>query len=81
MTKGTFTFIDAQPGARDEPLKSIFEDISKAFEGNDCTKLVVLDGISALHWMGIPLVEILRFLRAAKALCLKVSCPSLSVSV
>ena len=61
-------------------MKSIYEKLSSIFEqsaGTGATSVyshfVVLDGITTLSWMGIPLVDITRFLRAVRALCRKVS--------
>jgi hypothetical protein len=39
---------------------------------NSNTTLVILDDVSSLEWMGVPSTEVQRFVRALRALCLKV---------
>jgi hypothetical protein len=39
---------------------------------NEPRKLVILDDITSLQWIGFPLLELVRFSRALRALCLKV---------
>jgi hypothetical protein len=40
--------------------------------GSANTTLLILDDVSSLEWMGVPSADVHRFLRALRALCLKV---------
>ena len=61
-------------------LHEIYDQIESALESNPAdtasarTKktMVVLDGLTSMQWVGIPLVKIRRFLRALCRLCRKV---------
>ncbi|CAL1706057.1 unnamed protein product [Somion occarium] len=84
LQSGSFAFVDV--GSYIEPpidrahsshqtlLRPLFDLTSERLsEWSDegATPLVVLDNISALEWIGFPVSDILRFLRALSALCRK----------
>lgn len=53
-------------------LRPIFERVSKSLDGsNSGSSLVVLDDITSLEWIGFPTLDIWRFTRALRALCIK----------
>ena len=58
------------------PLKALYMnalDCLKHLHLDEAKVLVVLDDIAALEWIGVPLVDILRFARALCATCRKVT--------
>ena len=57
---------------------SIVEAIGKGASaepdmGAASNRLVVLDDVSTLEWIGYSPIDIIRFVRAVRSLCLKVS--------
>ena len=46
-------------------------------DSSPVSKLVILDDITSLEWIGFSLPDITRFTRALRALCLRVKFPSL----
>ena len=56
-------------------LRMAFERVRQNLSSdpeNSNTTLLILDDISSLEWMGVPSAEVQRFVRALRALCLKV---------
>jgi hypothetical protein len=59
-------------------LRPIFDHVSAILDGevdkahDGMHNLVILDDITSLQWIGLPLLELIRFTRALRALCLKV---------
>ena len=59
-------------------LRPIFDHVSAILDGevdkahDGMHNLVILDDITSLQWIGFPLLELIRFTRALRALCLKV---------
>ena len=43
-----------------------------SLKGEGGTGLVILDDVSVLEWIGFSLVDVVRFVRALRAACLKV---------
>ncbi|KAI0661405.1 hypothetical protein C8Q70DRAFT_971176 [Cubamyces menziesii] len=77
----SLAFIDAMSHvspALDEssrtPLKALYMNVLEHLKRShldEAKALVVLDDIAALEWIGVPLVDILRFARALCATCRK----------
>jgi hypothetical protein len=88
MNSGSLEFIDVVaktelPASDDSDgqkvkLKAVFDTVSAILGGEEIaspagvSKLVILDDITTLHWIGFPLLDLTRFSRALRALCLKV---------
>jgi len=84
LDSGSALFVDLLAGFEAQNAKCLQGEngLRKAFEHirehlpsdpeNPNTTLVILDDISSLEWMGLPSAEVQRFLRALRALCLKV---------
>lgn len=53
-------------------LDKLRQTLSELGKEQDSPPLVILDDISSLEWMGIPVLELSRFCRALCALCRKV---------
>jgi len=56
------------------PLKPIFDLISESLskqEYESTTHLVILDDITTLEWIGFRQLDVMRFARALRALCVK----------
>ncbi|KAI0674891.1 hypothetical protein C8Q78DRAFT_965147 [Trametes maxima] len=82
LDTGALTFLDAMSfvspliDERGEvPLKALFEKIQatlgEARDDTDNKVSVVLDDIAALEWIGVTIMDIVRFSRALSALCRK----------
>ncbi|KAI5122584.1 hypothetical protein M0805_004800 [Coniferiporia weirii] len=75
---GSFTFLDGFPdlSLSAATLRPLYDRICQALEGCDTTSddgpnMIILDGLSLLQWSGMPIVEIKRFVRALRAICVK----------
>ncbi|OSX65827.1 hypothetical protein POSPLADRAFT_1132164, partial [Postia placenta MAD-698-R-SB12] len=67
---------DASAGANaNVRLKSVFDKVRASLNQKssqkDLQRLVILDDIATLEWIGIPVLELVRFARALCALCRK----------
>ena len=57
----------------DTSLRHVFDRISTALKvQTDVRNMVILDDIASLEWIGFSSIEVTRFCRALKVLCLKV---------
>ncbi|KAI0633495.1 hypothetical protein C8Q77DRAFT_1057193 [Trametes polyzona] len=82
LDSGALTIVDAMlhvspalDGEGDIPLRALFQQISRVLaslssEAGGAVS-VILDDISCLEWMGVPIADITRFIRALCALCRK----------
>ena len=63
---------DAQRG-----LKALYDLVQTSLqaEGASADVLVIVDDLSTLEWIGIPSLELTRFVRALHASCLQVTPP------
>ncbi|EED85159.1 predicted protein [Postia placenta Mad-698-R] len=56
-------------------LKSVFDKVRASLDQKpsqaDSQRLIILDDIATLEWIGIPVLELVRFTRALCALCRK----------
>lgn len=66
-------------GNHDSDLKIVLERVGAFLErsGNDQSRetqhaIVILDDITMLEWIGFPLIDVARFVRALRAVCSKV---------
>ena len=70
------------PGATSS-LKALFNEVRSALlsrrEGGP-KNLVILDDLASFEWIGIPMEDINRFIRALCALCRQVAHPLLAAS-
>ncbi|KAG9316780.1 hypothetical protein JVU11DRAFT_2844 [Chiua virens] len=60
--------------SRDSRLRRIFDLVSvelRAGHGEDGKSIVILDDIATLEWLGFSVLELTRFSRALRALCVK----------
>jgi hypothetical protein len=75
---GSLEFVDVLPEVqptpdRRESLRILIERVEVCLDrAAGCPALIILDDISTLDWIGFPLLELSRFLRALRATCLKV---------
>ena len=75
---GSLEFVDVLPEVqptpeRRESLRILIERVQVCLNrAEGCPALIILDDISTLNWIGFPLLELSRFLRALRAACLKV---------
>lgn len=62
-------------------LRELYDNIRSILatlqEGSQKAPLIILDDLASMEWMGVPVVEIVRFARALCGLCRKV-CLSLA---
>ena len=71
-------FVQPQSSSDDGPnnLRPIYDRVqacmTKSSINVDDSMLVILDDITILEWIGFPLVDIIHFSRALRALCQKV---------
>ena len=84
MDSGSVEFVDVlafvqpQSSSDDGPnnLRPIYDRVqacmTKSSINVDDSMLVILDDITILEWIGFPLVDIIHFSRALRALCQKV---------
>ncbi|KIM40346.1 hypothetical protein M413DRAFT_446533 [Hebeloma cylindrosporum] len=73
---GSLEFVDVlpeiQPTAdRRESLRILIKRVQVCLDRAAGPALIILDDISALDWIGFPLLDLSRFLRALRAACLK----------
>ena len=62
-----------QPSPEGPNLRPIYDRVQACMKkSDDDSMLVILDDITILEWIGFPLVDIIRFSRALRALCQKV---------
>ena len=75
---GSLEFVDVLPELqptpdRRESLRILIERVQACLDrAAGFPALIILDDISTLDWIGFPLLELSRFLRALRAACLKV---------
>ncbi|KAI0319103.1 hypothetical protein OF83DRAFT_1227905 [Amylostereum chailletii] len=74
QTEGAFAFVDLSPRLPDpiSSLVDIYQDIRTGIETlsqDGIPSLVILDGLTVLEWFGVPIVEVVSFLRALIAFC------------
>jgi len=75
---GSLEFVDVLPEVQPTPdrrenLQILIERVQVCLDhAAGCPALIILDDISTLDWIGFPLQELSRFLRALRAACLKV---------
>lgn len=57
------------------PMRSVYDAICNALErlGDDGDTMVILDDITSLEWIGFPQLDLIRFSRALRSLCFKVT--------
>lgn len=61
-----------QPSSEAPHLRPIYDRVQACMRKSDDSMLVILDDITLLEWIGFPLIDIIRFSRALRALCQKV---------
>jgi len=83
---GSLAFIDVlaevQPVDQETGLKKIYDNVSELILPSDLTsspKVLILDDVSTLEWIGFSPLAVSRLVRALRSLCLKVR--SFSVKV
>ena len=92
IDSGALEFIDvlAEVQQIDANLTSVLHEMLRRVQtyieiAQDASPLVILDDISMLEWIGLPMLEIQRFVRALRAVSLKVwflsSLPSLCIEL
>ena len=56
-------------------MRSVYDAICNALErlGDDGDTMVILDDITSLEWIGFPQLDLIRFSRALRSLCFKVT--------
>ena len=68
--------VQPQPSSeRPNNLRPIYDRVQACMSessNEDDSMLVILDDITILEWIGFPLIEIIHFSRALRALCQKV---------
>ena len=75
---GSLEFVDVLPIVQPTPdrrenLRILMERVHVCLDrAAGSPALIILDDISTLDWIGFPLQELSRFLRALRAACLKV---------
>ncbi|KII92961.1 hypothetical protein PLICRDRAFT_155896 [Plicaturopsis crispa FD-325 SS-3] len=74
----SFTFIDVLDvlqsfslAQASSPLRPLYDVVSSKLAHSESHALVILDDIAALEWTGRSFVDVSRFSRALRALCLK----------
>jgi hypothetical protein len=74
---GSVIFMDLlaglQPPHSQQQLQVIFEHVQQNISRDSTPCLLILDDITTLEWVGFPSTDIQHFIRALRALCLKVS--------
>jgi hypothetical protein len=53
-------------------LLPIYDRVQACMRKSNDSMLVILDDITILEWIGFPLIDIIHFSRALRALCQKV---------
>jgi hypothetical protein len=67
--------VQPQSSSSDAPnnLRPIYDRVQACMsKSDDDSMLVILDDITILEWIGFPLIDIIHFSRALRALCQKV---------
>ena len=78
LDSGSVEFVDVlalvQPSLDHGPnlLRPIYDRVQACMKKTDDSILVILDDITILEWIGFPLIDIIHFSRALRALCQKV---------
>ena len=80
LTSDSLVFVDVSAAfdtsldSKQPALRSIYDmtsaELTKQQEG--ASMMVILDDISSLEWTGVLLIDLIRFIRALRSLCLKV---------
>ncbi|PAV21989.1 hypothetical protein PNOK_0194600 [Pyrrhoderma noxium] len=76
ISKNSLVFLDLLTNPPVVTLKSLYKTIKQQLESSDdkdgkTSNMVLLDGLSILGWLGLSLLEIRRFIRALRHLCLE----------
>jgi hypothetical protein len=80
ISSGLLDFMDVlsyvrppEPSDKASPtLRPLFDQISSTIEPSSTPTLIILDDVTSLEWIGFSFLDIARFTRALRALCLKV---------
>jgi len=77
LDSGSVEFIDVlaqvQPTSEGPNLRPIYDRVQACIINSNDSVLVILDDITILEWIGFPLIDIIRFSRALRALCQKLN--------
>jgi hypothetical protein len=63
---------DVQPSPEGPNLRPIYDRVQASMSTSNDSMLVIFDDITILEWIGFPLIDIIRFSRALRALRQKV---------
>ncbi|EGN94901.1 hypothetical protein SERLA73DRAFT_114364 [Serpula lacrymans var. lacrymans S7.3] len=63
--------IDSSNAVRLRPIYDLLYPVVHPSDGEQSEVLVILDDIATLEWIGVSPIELIRFSRALRALCLK----------
>jgi hypothetical protein len=81
----SFVFVDVSSKTQElltsssSVLRVIYDQVSAALSSETPRRtLVMLDDITTLEWIGVSTLDLMRFARALRALCLKASFPGMT---
>ena len=64
--------VQPQPSSDGPNLRPIYDRVQACMKKSNDSMLVILDDITILEWIGFPLIDVIHFSRALRALCQKV---------
>jgi hypothetical protein len=79
LTSDSLVFVDVSAAfdtsldSKQPALRSIYDMTSAELtKQQGASMMIILDDISSLEWTGVLLIDLIRFIRALRSLCLKV---------